>query len=106
VNHCGSLCRFGRDQLDAVFGKGKHLLTIRDPRAVFSSMQGLLYRKFTIERVQQGRISASVLERHLEKLETINSVSGYLREFCKDYRHMVAEYAACPDVIRIRFEDS
>ncbi|MGH9721680.1 MAG: sulfotransferase [Bryobacteraceae bacterium] len=105
VNHCGSLCRFTRDQLDAVFGSGRHLLTIRDPRAVFSSMQGLLYRKFTLKRVLKGKIRAGVLERHIQKLETVNSASGYLREFCEDYRTMVARYAACPDVIRIRFED-
>jgi len=105
VNHCGSLCRFTRTEVDALYGKGRHLLTIRDPRAVFSSMQGLLYRKFTLERVRSRRIPASVLERHVERLETVDSVSGYLREFCEDYRKMVAEYASNPDVIRIRFED-
>ena len=105
VNHCGSLCRFTRTQLDGVYGKGTHLLTIRDPRAVFSSMQGLLYLKFTFEQIQKGAVSASMLERHLEKLETIDSASGYLREFCEDYRKMVANYAACPDVVGIRFED-
>ena len=105
VNHCGSLSRFRRDQLDAVYGTGRHLLTIRDPRAVFSSMQGLLYRKFTLKRVLKGKISAAVLERHIQNLETYDGVSGYLREFCENYRTMVAHYAVCPDVIRIRFED-
>ena len=105
VNHCGSLCRFTREQVDSVFGKGKHLLTIRDPRAVFSSMQALVDGKFTPARVQQGNVSASTLKRHLERQETIDAVSGYLREFCEDYRSMVAGYAASRDVIRIRFED-
>jgi Sulfotransferase family len=105
VNHCGSLCRFTRDQLDAVFGKGQHLLTIRDPRAVFTSMQGLRDRQFTAERIQKGKVSAAAVERHVERLEAIDSATGYLREFCHDYRNMVAHYAACPDVIRIRFED-
>ena len=105
VNHCGSLCRFGREQLDAVFGKGRHLLTIRDPRGVFTSMQGLLDRKFASKRVMKGKVQPAALERHVEKLQTVDSASGYLREFCEDYRAMVARYAACPDVIRIRFED-
>ena len=105
VNHCGSLCRFTRDQLDAIFGKGKHVLTIRDPRAVFSSMQGLLDRKFRIERAGDGQVSSSALQRHLDKLEMVGSVSGYLQEFCRDYRRMVVEYASCSDVVRLRFED-
>jgi len=105
VNHCGSLSRYARDQLDVVFGKGTHLLTIRDPRAVFSSMQGLLYRKFTLDEVRSGKVTASVLERHIGMCETVDSASGYLRAFCKDYQAMVAGYAACSDVIRIRFED-
>ena len=105
VNHCGSLCRFTREQLDAVFGKGRHLLTIRDPRAVFTSMQGLLDRKFATRRVMKGKVQPAALERHIEKLEPIDSASGYLREFCEDYRTMVAQYAARSDVIRIRFED-
>jgi hypothetical protein len=105
VNHCGSLCRFTRDQIDAVFGHGGHLLTIRDPRAVFSSMEGLLSRKFTTKHIAGGKVAASALERHQKKLETNESVSGYLREFCQDYRDMVARYAACRDVIRVRFED-
>jgi hypothetical protein len=104
VNHCGSLCRFMRDQIDAVFGKGKHLLTIRDPRAVFTSMKGLLDRKFTDDGTAD-KVSASALERHLTKLKTTDAVSGYLREFCVDYRNMVAGYAGCRDVLRIRFED-
>jgi sulfotransferase family protein len=105
VNHCGSLCRFTREQIGAVFGEGTYLLTIRDPRAVFSSMQGLLNRKFTADQGEDGDVSTSALQRHLEKLQTIDGVSGYLREFCEDYRGMVAGYAACTDVIRIRFED-
>jgi hypothetical protein len=105
VNHCGSLCRFAREQLDAVFGKGRHLLTIRDPRGVYTSMQGLLDRKFATKRVTRGKVQPAALERHIEKLQTVDSASGYLREFCDDYRSMVARYAACPDVIRIRFED-
>jgi sulfotransferase family protein len=105
VNHCGSLCRFTREQIAAVFGEGKHLLTIRDPRAVFSSMQGLLNRKFTPDQGENGDISTSAVQRHLEKLQAIDGVSGYLREFCEDYRGMVARYAACTDVVRIRFED-
>jgi hypothetical protein len=105
VNHCGSLCRFARGQLDAVFGKGTHLLTIRDPRSVFTSMQGLLNRKFAIKRVMKGKVQPSALERHAGKLQTVDSASGYLREFCEDYRAMVKRYAACPDVIRMRFED-
>jgi hypothetical protein len=105
VNHCGSVSRFRRDQLDAVYGTGQHLLTIRDPRAVFISMQGLLFRKFTPKRALKGKIPPSVLERHIAKLETIDSMSGYLREFCEDYRTMVARYGACPEVIRVRFED-
>jgi hypothetical protein len=105
VNHCGSLCRFSRDQVDAVFGKGTHLLTIRDPRAVFTSMEGLLDRKFRGERGKNEKVSGSALERHLKKLETTNAASGYLREFCDDYRNMVAGYAACRDVLRVRFED-
>jgi hypothetical protein len=103
VNHCGSLCRFERGQLDNVYGTGTHVLTIRDPRAVFSSMQGLLRRKF--DRAADSDIPASVLQRHRNRAETVDSVSGYLREFCQDYRHMVAEYASCSDVIRLRFED-
>jgi flagellar biosynthesis/type III secretory pathway ATPase len=105
VNHCGSLCRFARVQLDAVFGQGRHLLTIRDPRGVFTSMQALLDRKFAIKRVMKGKVQRAAFERHVEKLQTVDSASGYLREFCEDYRAMVARYAACPDVIRIRFED-
>jgi hypothetical protein len=105
VNHCGSLCRFARDQVDAVFGKGKHLLTIRDPRAVFTSMEGLLDRKFTREQGSNGTVSPSALERHVKKRATTNAVSGYLREFCNDYRNMVAGYASSRDVLRIRFED-
>ena len=105
VNHCGSLSRFRREQLEAVYGPGRYLLTIRDPRAVFASMQGLLYRKFTIKRVLKGKIPATVLERHVEKLETSEGVSGYAREFCDNYRTMIALYGASPDVIRIRFED-
>ena len=105
VNHCGSLCRFTREQIDAVFGAGTHLLTIRDPRAAFSSMQGLLHRKFTIEQAQKSRVSPSMIARHVQKLKAVDSISGYLREFCQGYRHMVARYAACPDVIRMRFED-
>jgi hypothetical protein len=34
-----------------------------------------------------------------------DGVLGHLREFCEDYRGMIARYAACTDVIRIRFED-
>jgi sulfotransferase family protein len=105
VNHCGSLCRFNRVQLETLYGEGKHLLTIRDPRAVFTSMQGLLYRKFTLDDVRNGRIPASMLERHIDKLETVDAASGYLREFCEDYRKMVAEYAASTGVTRVRFED-
>jgi hypothetical protein len=90
VNHCGSLCRFTRDQLDGVYGRGIHLLTIRDPRAVFSSMQGLLGLKFTPGQIARGAVSASMLARHQARLETDGSASGYLREFCEDYRHMVA----------------
>jgi hypothetical protein len=103
VNHCGSLCRFSREQVDAVFGKGTHLLTIRDPRAVFTSMEGLLDRKFSRERDE--KVSASTFDRHLKKLQATDAVSGYLREFCDDYRRMVRGYAACRDVLRIRFED-
>ena len=105
VNHCGSVSRFGRDQLDAVYGTGRHVLTIRDPRAVFISMQGLLFRKFTLKRALNGRIPVAPLERHIEKLEAINAVSGYLREFCEDYRNMVARYGASSEVLRVRFED-
>lgn len=100
VNHCGSLCRFTRAELDAVFGRGQHVLTIRDPRAVFSSMDGLLERK-----VQKGELSGSMLERHREKLEPVDGATGYLREFCEDYRSMFSRYAAAADVIRVRFED-
>jgi hypothetical protein len=103
VNHCGSLCRFSREQVDAVFGKGTHLLTIRDPRAVFTSMEGLLDRKFS--REGDEKVSASTFERHVKKLQATDAVSGYLREFCDDYRRMVRGYAACRDVLRIRFED-
>jgi hypothetical protein len=53
----------------------------------------------------KGKVQPAALERHTEKLETVDAASGYLREFCEDYRAMVARYAACPDVIRIRFED-
>ena len=105
VNHCGSVSRFRRDELDAVYGPGRHVLTIRDPRAVFISMQGLLSRKFTPSRAAKGKIPPPLLERHIQKLETINGASGYLQEFCEGYRAMVANYGACRDVIRVRFED-
>jgi hypothetical protein len=105
VNHCGSLCRFTRDQLDAVFGKGRHVLTIRDPRAVFVSMEGLRDRKFAADRIQKGKVSAAAVARHVERAAAIDSAEGYLREFCTNYRNMVARYAACRDVIRMRFED-
>jgi hypothetical protein len=105
VNHCGSLSRFGPDQLDAVYGPGVHLLTIRDPRAVFSSMEGLLDRKFSAKRVLKGKVSASVLERHVRNRETDGGASAYLREFCDSYRTMVACYGANPAVVRMRFED-
>jgi hypothetical protein len=105
VNHCGSLCRFKRVELDNVYGAGTHVVTIRDPRAVFTSMQGLLALKFTPERIDKGEVSASRLERHRKKLGTPGSPSGYLKEFCESYRHMVADYATSPEVVRLRFED-
>jgi hypothetical protein len=105
VNHCGSVSRYRREELDAVYGPGRHVLTIRDPRAVFVSMQGLLFRKFTLERALAGDVSPSLIARHIEKLERIGSTSGYLREFCEDYRAMVAHYGASRDVVRVRFED-
>ena len=106
VNHCGSLCRWSREQLEASgTGPGRHLLTIRDPRAVFASMDAMRCRKFTIKHVQKGKVSADMLERHLEKLEPTNGVSTYVREFCDDYRDMVSSHATRPDVVRVRFED-
>ena len=105
VNHCGSLSRFRPEQLDAVYGPGVHLLTIRDPRAVFSSMEGLLDRKFSGKRVMKGKVSPSVLERHVRNRETNGESSAYLREFCDSYRTMVACYGANPAVVRMRFED-
>ena len=100
VNHCGSLCRFTPDEVDRVFGSGQHLLTIRDPRAVFSSMDGLLELK-----VQKGELSGSALERHHQKRDTVDGATGYLREFCEDYRSMFTRYATAGEVIRMRFED-
>jgi len=105
VNHCGSLCRLSREQLDALYGEGRHVLTIRDPRAVFASMEAMLYRKFTIKHVQKRKVSETMLERHIQKLEPIDGVSTYVREFCVDYRHMMSHHAARADVVRIRFED-
>ena len=105
VNHCGSVSRYRREELDAVYGPGRHLLTIRDPRAVFVSMQGLLFRKFTLERALRGDVPTSLVARHIEKLERFDSTSGYLKEFCDDYRAMAAHYGASRDVVRVRFED-
>ena len=105
ANHCGSMCRWPREQIDALYGPGRHLLTIRDPRAVFASMETMRCRKFTIRHVQKAKVSAEMLERHLEKLEPTDGVSAYLREFCRDYRHMVSCHAARPDIVRVRFED-
>jgi hypothetical protein len=105
VNHCGSVSRFRRDELDAVYGPGRHLLTIRDPRAVFISMQGLALRKFTAGRALKGKIPVHLFERHRQKLEVVNGASGYLQEFCEVYRAMVGHYASSRDVIRVRFED-
>lgn len=95
VNHCGSLCRFTPDEVDRVFGSGQHVLTIRDPRAVFSSMDRLLELK-----VQKGELSGSALERHHEKRETVDvdGASGYLRDFCEDYRSMFTRYATAGQV--------
>ncbi|NOT24842.1 MAG: hypothetical protein HOP16_01960 [Acidobacteria bacterium] len=105
VNHCGSVSRFRREELDAVYGPGRHLLTIRDPRAVFISMQGLVLRKFTANRALKGKIPHQLFERHTQKLELVKGTSGYLQEFCDVYRAMVAHYASGSDVIRLRFED-
>lgn len=105
VNHCGGLCRLTGGELDAVYGKGTHVITIRDPRAVFVSMEALRHRKFTIRRVRMGKVSASRVNRHIEKSEPCAGVSGYLREFCEDYRHMMQAHVARPEVVRVRFED-
>jgi len=94
-----------RRQLDAVYGEGRHLLTIRDPRAVFASMQAMLWRKFTIRNVLKGKVSAPMVDRHIEKLESVNGVSAYLRAFCDDYKRMVADHAQRDDVVCVRFED-
>ncbi len=105
VNHCGSASRFTREEIDAVYGPGQHLLTIRDPRAVFISAQGLVLRKFTANRALKGKIPTPLYERHLQKLESANGMSGYMQDFCEAYRAMVAQYAGCRDVVRLRFED-
>jgi len=105
ANHCGSMCRWSREQIDALYGPGRHLLTIRDPRAVFASMETMRCRKFTVSHVQKAKVSAEMLERHLDKLEATHGVSAYVREFCRDYQHMVSCHAARPDIVRVRFED-
>jgi hypothetical protein len=105
VNHCGGLCRLTPTQIDAVFGPGTHLITIRDPRAVFVSMQALRYKKFTFKRIRMGKVSESDTERHIARMEVVDGASGYLRGFCDDYRNMVAQHAGRKEIIRVRFED-
>jgi hypothetical protein len=105
VNHCGSLCRLTRAQVDAVFGPGLHILTVRDPRAVFTSMESLRHQKYTVKRIRKHGIPRREVARHVERMEMANGASGYLRQFCDDYRLMVAEYATHPEVVCVRFED-
>ena len=105
VNHCGSACVLTRAQLDAVFGPGVHLLPVRDPRAVFASMEALRTKAYTIKRLRRQRVAPHVIARHVEKMEVVHGASGYLREFCEQYRHMVAEYVRNPEVVWVRFED-
>jgi len=105
VNHCGSVCRLSRDELDAVFGKGIHVLTVRDPRAVFASMEALRHHKYTVKGIRKRHVAVPEVERHISKMEVVDGASTYLREFCDDYRQMTARYALHPDVVCLRFED-
>ena len=79
VNHCADLCILAPWQLRRIFGSYRMILSVRDPRAVFSSMLHL----------EHGRFS----ERSLPT-------------FCANWERSVKRYhLGDPSVLSFRFED-
>lgn len=92
VNHSGSLCLFPRVDIEMLFGPARHVLSVRDPRAVWVSGDALRTRRHTFDRARQMS-------------EREDGASKYLRAFCEHYRVMLSEHASRPDVVALRFED-
>lgn len=79
VNHCANLCLLSPWQLRRTFGDYRMVLSVRDPRAVFCS-----------------------LERHRPGRATERSIPS----FCDDWERSVRRYhLGDPSVISFRFED-
>lgn len=79
VNHCANLCLLSPWQLRRMFGDHRMLLSVRDPRAVFCS-----------------------LERHRAGVFTERSIPA----FCRGWRESVERYyLGDPSTIAFRFED-
>jgi hypothetical protein len=105
VNHSGSLCLHTRDQIDMLFGPARHVLTIRDPRAVWTSEHARRVQRYTADRAQRGFVTQAELATHLERsARDADGGSPYLRALCDEYRSMLDVHATRADVIVIRFE--
>lgn len=104
VNHCGSLCLLSRDQIERMFGASRLVLTIRDPRATFSSMEALRMRKFTEKRIRLGKVTAKQIAKHREQSAGGNGARGYLKEFCAQYEAMLRNHHGKAGVVSVSFE--
>ena len=106
VNHSGSLCLLTRDQIEMLFGPARHVLTIRDPRAVWTSEHARRSERYTADRAQRGTVTQTELTTHLARsARDDEGGSPYLREFCEEYRYMLNVHATRPDIVALRFED-
>ena len=107
VNHCGSLCLLTPTQLDSLFGIASHILTIRDPRAVWVSKKALSANKHhrTIQRVNAGDTSQRSSARYVKMTRRRDGAPNYLQQFCNNYRFMVTTHYRRPEALVLRFED-
>ena len=106
VNHSGSLCLLTRDQIDMLFGPARHILTVRDPRAVWTSEHARRAERYTADRAQRGIVTQTEFGTHLERsARDADGGSAYLREFCDEYRYMLNVHATRDDIVALRFED-
>lgn len=79
VNHVPNLCTLAESQLRRTFGRHRAILSVRDPRAVFASLQNKRNKEYT---------------------------EAVIPDFCRDWRKSVEDqHLGDPTVISFLFED-
>jgi hypothetical protein len=89
INHCASLCTLTPEQIRGIFGDARYIMTLRDPRATFTSTE----RNSQKRAAAKGRTMPPADRRGVE-------------QFCTTWRRSVETYYLEPKrAICLRFED-